>query len=300
MATFSNSTYNAAAYRNHRPTYMGSVYNTIMDYHRGSTDRAMDVATGTGQTAIGLSKLFTSVRATDKSRAMLSQAIPCDNIEYVQEPAEQMILPDKSINVITASTAAHWFDIDAFQMETRRVLTDNGTLAIWGYGVPVSLWHRDITEAILYCASVRLASYWDKGYGKIRGFYTNLELHDSWSDHKRFIWDKERIVDYWQTHTVSDVLQATERDELTAATTPIMSVYQMTLDDLASYLRTWSSYTNWKRSPNAQTEVDPVDEVIDVAKAALECKAKTQNGQVDSVANTIDMVYPHVLIVARK
>jgi hypothetical protein len=103
----------------------------------------------------------------------------------------------------------------------------------------------------LYCANVRLALYWDRRYGKIRGFYTKLELHDSQSDRKHFIWDKERIVNYWQTHKMSDVLQITERDGLTAATTPIMAVYQMTLIDLASYLRTWSSYNNWKRNSNA-------------------------------------------------
>lgn len=99
---------------------------------------------------------------------------------------------------------------------------------------------------------------------------------------------------------MSDVLQITERDGLTAATTPIMAVYQMTLIDLASYLRTWSSYNNWKRNSNAQTEVDPVDEIIAVAKSTLECKTGTRDEQVDNCINTIDMVYPHILILTRK
>jgi ubiquinone/menaquinone biosynthesis C-methylase UbiE len=69
-----------------------------MEYHQGGTDHAMDVATGTGQAAVELAKLFTNVRATDISETMLSQAIQRDNIKYVQEPAERIDLPDKSVD----------------------------------------------------------------------------------------------------------------------------------------------------------------------------------------------------------
>lgn len=50
-----------------------------------------------------------------------------------------MALPNKSVDVITALTIAHWFDVDTSQTETPRVLTNNGTLAIQEYDVPISL-----------------------------------------------------------------------------------------------------------------------------------------------------------------
>ncbi|KAI8054518.1 S-adenosyl-L-methionine-dependent methyltransferase [Syncephalis plumigaleata] len=270
MATFSYPTYNAANYRSHRPSYMKPVYNTIMEYHQSGKNCAMDVATGTGQAAVELAKLFTNVRATDISETMLSQAIPRDNIKYVQEPAERMDLPDKSVDLVVTAEAAHWFDIVAFQTEVQRVLTDHGTLAIWGYNVPMSLKYPDITKALNNYNDVRLGPYWEKGRALLDDLYGSMKILDNWSDEKRYLWDNERLIEYWRTHDIEKALQNDDSESKdTAATAPFMPLRRMTIEQLADYLRTWSPYTTWKRSPNAETETDPVDEVIDVVKRAL-------------------------------
>ncbi len=38
---------------------------------------------------------------------------------------------------MTAAQSLHWFDIDAFFAEARRVLVADGAIAVWGYGDPV-------------------------------------------------------------------------------------------------------------------------------------------------------------------
>ncbi|RKP28168.1 S-adenosyl-L-methionine-dependent methyltransferase [Syncephalis pseudoplumigaleata] len=278
MATFSNPQYDAAAYRDHRPAYMRPVYNTIMDYHQGGTEQAMDVATGTGQAAVELAKLFTKVRATDKSDTMLSQAIRRDNITYVQEPAERIDLPDKSVDLVVTAEAAHWFDLTAFQREVQRVLTDRGTLAIWGYNVPLSLHHPRITEALNYYNDVRLESYWEEGRTLLNDLYGSIKGQN-----------------------VANVLQADKDDSReTAATAPFMPLRRMTLGQLADYLRTWSPYNTWKRSANAQTEVDPVDEVMEVVKRTLEEAAIAQGKEAKDAEQYVDITWRHVVILLRK
>ena len=61
---------------------------------------------------------------------MLAQA---PNIEYQQAAAEHTGLPDSSVDLITVAQALHWFDLDAFYTEARRVLRPGGTLAAWTY-----------------------------------------------------------------------------------------------------------------------------------------------------------------------
>ena len=35
---------------------------------------------------------------------------------------------------VTVALAMHWFDLDRFYAEVRRVLKPNGIIAVWGYG----------------------------------------------------------------------------------------------------------------------------------------------------------------------
>ena len=50
------------------------------------------------------------------------------------EPAERSSLADDSCDLVLAAQALHWFDLDAFYREVRRVLRPGGLLAAIGYG----------------------------------------------------------------------------------------------------------------------------------------------------------------------
>ena len=59
------------------------------------------------------------------------------NITYHQCYAEDMgnFVAPASIDLATAAEALHWFDLNNFYPEMRRVLRPGGTLAAWGYGL---------------------------------------------------------------------------------------------------------------------------------------------------------------------
>ncbi|KAI9599195.1 S-adenosyl-L-methionine-dependent methyltransferase [Syncephalis fuscata] len=301
MATYCNTNYDAAAYRTYRPLYMKALYNSIMQYHRADTVQAVDVATGTGQAAVELANLFGNVRATDHSATMLSQATPAAGVTYVEEAAEQIGLPDDSVDLITVASAAHWFNMEAFQKEALRILKPQGTLAIWGYNALVSPWHPGITKALYHYDAIRMGSYCDEGRDSLRNFYADVKFLDSWSDYQRIVWDEERIAKHWHDRGVPPTSQPLEdNSELTAATVPFMQLRRMPLDALEAYLRTWSAYSNWKSSPNAKTEVDPVDEAMEVIKHTLEAAAAAAGKSANDADKSVDVVWTHALLLLRK
>lgn len=95
---------------------------------------AWDCATGSGQAACGLAEHFDRVVATDASDAQILAAKKHPRIEYRVAQAESFGSDDHSIDLVTVAQALHWFDMERFFEESRRVLAVNGVLAVWSYG----------------------------------------------------------------------------------------------------------------------------------------------------------------------
>jgi SAM-dependent methyltransferase len=94
---------------------------------------ALDCATGNGQAAVLLAERFRKVIAIDASAAQIENALPNERVEYQVAPAEETSLPKESCDVITVAQALHWFDLDRFYAEVRRLLRPRGILAVWTY-----------------------------------------------------------------------------------------------------------------------------------------------------------------------
>ena len=62
---------------------------------------------------------------------MLLQAPNDARITYVQAPAESLPLRNESADLITVSSAFHWFERSAFLREARRVVRPGGWLVIY-------------------------------------------------------------------------------------------------------------------------------------------------------------------------
>ncbi|KAJ2894726.1 trans-aconitate methyltransferase 1, partial [Coemansia aciculifera] len=141
MATYSNPIYDSSNYQTNRPQYKDALVDAILEYHlknpEAATDLAVDVATGTGIFARQLQRAFTKVIGVDISEVMLQSArkvVTQPPIEFIQSPAESLsFLKSDSVDVITVATGAHWFDVQSFVNEAKRVLKPTGTLAIFGY-----------------------------------------------------------------------------------------------------------------------------------------------------------------------
>ncbi len=98
-----------------------------------SLDAAWDCGTGNGQAAVDLARHFKTVWATDPSQAQIDQAIPCHGVIYSVQPAEKVSFADHSVDAITVAQALHWFDLERFFPEARRVLKPGGFFCAWGY-----------------------------------------------------------------------------------------------------------------------------------------------------------------------
>ncbi len=94
---------------------------------------AWDCGTGSGQAALGLAHHFERIIATDPSRKQLDHAAPHPRIDYRAAPAEDSRIEAGSVDLVTVAQAIHWFDLDRFYAEARRVLKPGGVIACWTY-----------------------------------------------------------------------------------------------------------------------------------------------------------------------
>ncbi|MBV5349694.1 class I SAM-dependent methyltransferase, partial [bacterium] len=111
----------ATAYASHRPTYPPELFVWLAEI-TPQRNMAWDCATGTGQAAAALAAHFEQVWATDASSSQIEAAVSCTGVTYQTAPASSSGLPDQSVDLVTVAQALHWFDLDSFYTEVRRVL----------------------------------------------------------------------------------------------------------------------------------------------------------------------------------
>jgi ubiquinone/menaquinone biosynthesis C-methylase UbiE len=121
--------------------------------------RVLDVATGTGFTALAFAEFVGEVVGLDISPGMLAQAAKraaeqgVANITWQESPAESLPFPDESFDLVTVRIAPHHFsDVSAFLRETRRVLKPGEALVLGDTTVPddaeeAATWQNAVEKA---------------------------------------------------------------------------------------------------------------------------------------------------------
>src|SRR5437868_15252540 len=84
---------------------------------------------------LGLARHFEKVIATDASAQQIESAEPDKRITYRVAPAEASGIDSASVDLILVAQALHWFDLDRFFTEAKRILKDDGVLAISSYNI---------------------------------------------------------------------------------------------------------------------------------------------------------------------
>jgi SAM-dependent methyltransferase len=122
----------AADYAKFRPDYPPELFDHLASISP-SRELAWDCGTGNGQAAVGLATHFSNVIATDASAQQIESARPHPRITYRVAPAEKSGIDSDSVDLVLTAQALHWFDLDRFFTEAKRVIKGNGELAISNY-----------------------------------------------------------------------------------------------------------------------------------------------------------------------
>ena len=122
----------AADYARFRPNYPPKLFDYLASISP-EHELAWDCATGNGQAAAGLADHFARVIATDASARQIESAQPHPRIGYSVAPAEASGIDPDSVDLVLVAQALHWFDMDRFFAEAKRVSKENGILAVSTY-----------------------------------------------------------------------------------------------------------------------------------------------------------------------
>jgi SAM-dependent methyltransferase len=82
-----------------------------------------------------LAAVFEGVIATDASEKQIANAQPHERVDYRVAPAEDSGIDSGTVDLIMVAQALHWFDLDLFYAEARRVLKSDGVLAASAYNL---------------------------------------------------------------------------------------------------------------------------------------------------------------------
>jgi SAM-dependent methyltransferase len=124
----------AADYARFRPGYPRELFDYLVSI-APSRRLAWDCGTGNGQAAAGLASVFDAVIATDASEKQITNAELHERVDYLVAPAEDSSIDFGTVDLIMVAQALHWFDLDRFYAEARRVLKSDGVLAASAYNL---------------------------------------------------------------------------------------------------------------------------------------------------------------------
>ncbi|KYQ90596.1 putative SAM dependent methyltransferase [Tieghemostelium lacteum] len=215
-------------YRDFRPSYPEELYDIIKKTAGNQTKLAVDVGCGNGQATVELAKFFDKVIGIDPSEGQIKNAIKRDNIEYLVSPAEEIKLPEKSIDMITVAQAVHWFNLPLFYDLTKKLLKKDGHLVIFGYGL------MDITN--------------NQEANKLHWKFYQTLGDEYWPPQRKYLDDK--YVDIKPTY------ENTKRQDIFFDKT-------LTIGSLMGYYSTWSGYNQYlKVNPNSTLLKDHIDSIL--------------------------------------
>jgi len=204
------------AYSRYRPGYPPGLIAWIAAQ---APDRrlVLDCATGNGQAAVALADHFDCVLALDGSLSQLLNAAAAARVMYVAATAERLPVQDRSVSLVAAAQAAHWFDFERFHAECRRVLVPGGVVAAWTYEkfrIEVA-----VDAVIDHFYSEVVGRYWPPERRYVEEGYRTLPF--PWPDvpHPPFsletCWDLEQVMGYLATwSSVQRFKDDTGRDPL--------------------------------------------------------------------------------------
>jgi SAM-dependent methyltransferase len=213
------------------------------------------------------------------------------NVEFDVAGAESIpFLEAKSVDMVVAGQASHWFDYPKLFAELRRIMKPGGTLAFWGY--------KDHIFPSYPEASKLINEY---GYGddeRLMGPY--------WPQPGRSIVVNLLRAIKPPTEDWDDIERIEYEPGLNGPKSGVGTCFmdkRMTLGQNMDYIRTWSAYHGWserypdQKPKNKGGSGDLVDEMFEKMVESEEDWKKEGEAWKDKV---VDVEWGTALLLARK
>ncbi len=188
----------AREYANFRPGYPAELFAWLARV-APRRDAVWDCGCGSGQASTALAEYFSSVHATDVAPEQIAAAKPHARVTYTVAPAEHSGLPAASVDLVTVAQALHWFDVEAFYAEARRVARPGAVLAVWNYPRPRFV-DAELDRHFLEFYSGVVGPYWPAERRHIEANYTTLPFPFEELPHPEFgltlRWNLEQVLGY--------------------------------------------------------------------------------------------------------
>ncbi|RSL87602.1 hypothetical protein CEP51_002129 [Fusarium floridanum] len=175
-----------------RLDYNESLYQAILDFQKagsGQFDTLIDIGCGPGTAVRHLAPNFKNAFGLDPSEGMIGTArslsTPEEGIRFEVSSAETLgseletPIPEESVDVITAATCAHWFDMPNFWKRAAKVLKPGGTVAFWTGGalrVDKTMTEHVALQAVIDELDEQLEDYLLPGNWLTRDLYRRIPL----------------------------------------------------------------------------------------------------------------------------
>lgn len=201
-------------YKNFRPLYPERLFEVLRSYCKEGK-RAWDSACGNGQVASSLVRYFDSVSASDLNLNQIENRIDHKNIDFSVQNSEETTYKNSSFDLVVVAQAMHWFNLDKFFSEVKRVLKPGGVFACIGYSFfTVS---SEIDEIVKELVLDPISSYW--------------------SDKNRILWNRYEDVNFpFYKVDIEDVEMASF----------------WTREELINYISTWSAYKRYRENSSKE------------------------------------------------
>jgi len=188
----------AREYASFRPGYPPELFAWLAGI-APALEAVWDVGCGSGQASVALAAHFARVYATDVAAEQIAAAKPHPRVRYLAELAERSGLDEASVDLVTVAQALHWFDVDAFYEEARRVARPGALLAVWNYPRPQFV-DPAIDRVFLDFYGGVVGPYWPPERRHVEANYSTLAFPFTELPHPAFglelDWNLEQVIGY--------------------------------------------------------------------------------------------------------
>lgn len=195
---FNNS---SADYFKFRPGYPKELFKWINE-NSLEHNIAVDCGTGNGQAAHELAPYFEKIIAIDLNVNQIKEAKSDTKIEYRVMSAENMDVEDNSVDLIVSASAAHWFNLEKFYAECKRVLKNTGLIVLWTYSWPTISNNSDLNGKLQEIKN-NLNPFWGEESLLHLNHYRDLPFPFKQRETPDFSfsyeWDLEQLVNFFST-----------------------------------------------------------------------------------------------------